>query len=106
MGINQYFLIYGAKMADFEILHYSEKSTQSILKNLCASGSLIPIIGSGFSKGSSTKAGKKVPDGKNLKKLMKDALTKISPEKSKLINENTEFSKVAEKYLKLVPREE
>lgn len=43
---------------------------------------------------------------KNLKKLMKDALTKISPEKSKLINENTEFSKVAEKYLKLVPREE
>ena len=69
VGINQYFLIYGAKMADFEILHYSEKSTQSILKNLCASGSLIPIIGSGFSKGSSTKAGKKVPDGKNLKKI-------------------------------------
>ncbi|MCR5622744.1 MAG: SIR2 family protein [Treponema sp.] len=94
------------KMSEIRQLKFSDSETKKLLQNLFDSGTLVPFIGSGFTKGFRCSSGECVPDGNILISMMRAELEKFSPEKARLVYEGTKFSKVAKYYLKYVPQEQ
>ena len=89
-----------------EIVKFSDNGIQDTLKNLFQTGGLIPIIGSGFSKGSQIHSNRnKVLDGFQLIALMKDMIERYAPKRSERVVNKEKFSDIAKEYLKSVPRE-
>lgn len=89
-----------------DIVKFSDNDLQNSLKNLFQTGCLIPIIGSGFSKGAPiNRSSNKVLDGSQLIALMKDMIKEHAPERSGRLVKKEKFSDIAKEYLKSVPRD-
>lgn len=85
-----------------EIVKFEQ--VEQLLKTLLRSFSLIPVIGSGFSSGSLTAKGGKVPNGKIMRQDMLDAIKEYNDNIDQI--ENDSFSNIATYYNAIVPVDE
>jgi len=91
-----------------EIIKFEKNQClEDLFKPALEKRSLIPIIGSGFTKGEKSLNGV-VPDGEDFKNIMIDKICMHSDEISKedFIQDGYKFSEIADEFFKRVPKEE
>lgn len=81
-----------------EEMRIKDSSTYDFFRNVFKDENLVPILGSGFSCGMSTRNGKKVPSGTQLKKDMIDILCRERKDFTKDILAELSFSWIAERF--------
>lgn len=91
-----------------EYLDIEDTKTEGIIRTCLENNSLIPILGSGYTKGEKSNGGV-VPDGEMFKKIMISSILNSSPNFKDHVDQLNlrEFSQIAEIYLnvKIVPAE-
>ena len=85
-------------------LRFSEESTKEEIIRAIRSGTLIPIIGSGFTKGEQAKKSK-VPSGVEFKKIMMDEILSNEKELKEEDFNDKSFSEVSEIFWEIVSEE-
>lgn len=88
-------------MDNMEILYFKDEDTKKLLFQYIQAGSLVPIIGSGFSRGLSANQGT-VPSGEDFKNIMCDMIVTSNKEIKKEDIEEMKFSQIAQIFYEVV----